>query len=92
METCEAQSAVMNNLKELAKADQHLKNLSISYDMTNDERAMLKEKVEEAKEKNKTVKKLDIQNKRSVLESEGNKNTEGARGGVNWQPNKRNLD
>ena len=56
METCEAQSAVMNNLKELAKADQHLKNLSISYDMTNDERAMVKEKVEEAKEKTKQSK------------------------------------
>ena len=56
METCEAQSAVMNNLKELAKADQHLKNLSISYDMTNDEWAMVKEKVEEAKEKTKQSK------------------------------------
>ena len=53
METCEAQSVVMNNLKELAKTDQHIKNLSISYDMTNDERAMVKEKVEEAKEKTK---------------------------------------
>ena len=56
METCEAQSAVMNNLKELAKADQHIKNLSTSYDMTNDERAMVKEKVEEAKEKTKQSK------------------------------------
>ena len=53
METCEAQSAAMNNLKELAKADQHIKNLSISYDMTNDERAMVKEYIEEAKENTK---------------------------------------
>ena len=43
METWEAQSAMMNNLNELAKADQHLKNLSISYNMTNDERAMVEE-------------------------------------------------
>ena len=53
METCEAQSAVMNNLNELAKADQHIKNLSISYDTTNDESAVVKENVKQAKEKPK---------------------------------------
>ena len=56
METCEAQNKVMSNLKKLSTAEQHLKDLSISYDMTNEERALVKDKVEEAKEKTKNSK------------------------------------
>ena len=39
--------------KKISTAEQHLKDLSISYDMTNEERALVKDKVEEAKEKTK---------------------------------------
>ena len=53
METCEAQNKVMSNLKKLSTAEQHLKDLSISHDMTNEERALVKDKVKEAKEKTK---------------------------------------
>ena len=56
METCEAQNKVMSNLKKLSTAE-HLKDLSISYDMTNEEPALVKHKVEEAKEKKQKLKK-----------------------------------
>ena len=37
MHTSEAQENVMANVKKLNEAPQHIKNLSISYDMTSDE-------------------------------------------------------
>ena len=51
MDTIEAQNVVMDNLKKLADAPEHLKNLSISYDMTVEERSIVKEKVVEARTK-----------------------------------------
>ena len=80
METCEAQNKVMSNLKKLSTAE-HLKDLSISYDMTNQERALVKHKVEEAKEKKQKLKKLGVQNKRPLLEPTGNKNPKTSRRG-----------
>ena len=56
MHTSEAQENVMANVKKLNEAPQHIKNLSISYDMTSDERALVREKVEEAKEKTRQSK------------------------------------
>ena len=47
------QSDVQPEKKKLSTAEQHLRDLSISYDMTNEERALVKDKVKEAKEKNK---------------------------------------
>lgn len=43
---------IMDNANKLASAPQHLKNLSIGYDLSVEERKVLKDKLNEAKDKN----------------------------------------
>lgn len=56
MKSVEDQNKVMTNAKLLANADEDLKKLSIAYDMTEEERALVKDKVDQAKEKSKNSK------------------------------------
>ena len=51
MHTIEAPNIVMDNLKKLADAPEHLKNLSTSYNMIVEERTIVKEKVADARAK-----------------------------------------
>ena len=51
MKSAEAQSTVMDNLNKLGQAPDHLKALSVYYDMTQTERKFVKDRVDEAKEK-----------------------------------------
>ena len=50
---------VVKNCKKLKSAEQHLKKLSISHDLTRDERSHVKELVNEAKDKSKNSQEWD---------------------------------